>query len=99
MGIENLAKLLRSGGMLYLSTPIVRERIEFNVNWVKNPINILSAANSAGLLPHELIVLNQQGIHMIIFPPTEPKLYSLAKEHYALGKFFFEKTGLGQVIC
>ena len=90
-GIENLSKLLLPGGMLYLSTPIGRERVEFNANWVFDPHTILSAASSTGLRLDELTVLDQQGGRETFLRPSAEKLASLAKEHYRLGVFHFVK--------
>ena len=41
-GFESLAMMLRSGGRLYLSVPIGRERVEFNAHRVFNPATILN---------------------------------------------------------
>ncbi|MEK9816023.1 MAG: DUF268 domain-containing protein [Methylotenera sp.] len=90
-GIENLSKLLRPSGILYLSTPIGRERVEFNANWVFSPRTILDAANSVGLRLDELTILDQQGGHETVNDPTRERLDALAKEHYRLGIFHFIK--------
>ena len=90
-GIENLSKFLVSGGHLYLSTPIGRERVEFNANWVFNPSTILDVASSVGLTLYELTVLDQQGGRETVPSPTKQKLDALAKEHYRLGIFQFIK--------
>jgi hypothetical protein len=92
-GIENLSKLLRPSGKLYLSTPIGRERVEFNANWVFDPGTILDAANSVGLRLDELTVLDQQGGRENILNPSTQELNALAKQHYRLGIFHFTKEG------
>jgi len=90
-GIENLSKLLLSGGRRYHSTPIGSERVEFNANWVFDPNNILGIANAAGLRLDELTVLDQQGGHETVQRPSAEKLNAPAKEHDRLGIFHFLK--------
>lgn len=90
-GIENLSKLLKPSGRLYLSTPIGFERVEFNANWVFDPNTILSVANAAGLRLDELTVLDQQGGYDTVLRPSAEQLNALAKEHYRLGIFHFLK--------
>ena len=46
-GIANMALLLSPGGVFYLSTPIGRERVEFNANWVFDPNTIILIASNA----------------------------------------------------
>lgn len=48
-GLANLASLLRPRGRLYLATPMGRERVDFNANWVFAPRTILSCAEQQGL--------------------------------------------------
>lgn len=93
LGIENLSKLLILGGRLYLSTPIGRERVEFNANWVFDPNTIIRIANKVGLRIDELTVLDQQGGREHVLNPDERKLSQLSKEHYRLGIFHFVKIG------
>jgi hypothetical protein len=90
-GIENLSKLLFPGGRLYLATPIGRERVEFNANWVFNPNTILSAANEVGLILRELIVLDHSGVCAIVIEPNANDLHRFAGENYKLGIFHFDK--------
>jgi hypothetical protein len=90
-GIANLSKLLKPYGRLYLSTPIGKERVEFNANWVFDPRTIVRVANMAGLCLDELIVLDQQGGHETFLNPVEETLVQLSKEHYRLGVFYFVK--------
>jgi len=48
-GLANLAALLQPNGRLYLATPLGRERVEFNANWVFAPDTILTCAEQQGL--------------------------------------------------
>lgn len=93
-GIENLSKLLKPGGRLYLSTPIGIERVEFNANWVFNPNTILNVANGVGLQLEQLVVLDQQGGQELIINPTEQNLNTLSEEDYLLGIFYFIKVSI-----
>ena len=92
-GIANLAKLLRPLGRLYLSTPIGRERVEFNANWVFHPQTIVDSAAARGMRLDELIVLDAQGGSEIFLNPSFEDLHLLGEEHYRLGIFFFTKLG------
>jgi hypothetical protein len=91
LGIDNLSKLLKPGGRLYLSTPIGKERVEFNANWVFSPMTILNIARNAGLQLIELTVLDQQGGHEDVADLTASKMDELANQHYRLGIFQFVK--------
>jgi len=48
-GLTNLTSLLKPGGRFYLSTPMGRERVEFNANWVFSPFTIFNIANTLNL--------------------------------------------------
>lgn len=89
-GIENMAKLLRRGGTFYLSTPIGKERVEFNANWVFDPRTILNAARSVGMELKELTIFNpRSGLQGSSF--DQSTLLSLSQKHYNLGIFTFSK--------
>lgn len=90
-GIANLSKLLKPSGRLYLSTPIEKERVEFNANWVFDPRTIVRAANEVELSLEELTVLDQQGGRKTLLNPGEETLAQLSREHYRLGIFHFLK--------
>ena len=90
-GIINMAQLLQPGGTFYLSTPIGQERVEFNANWVFNPLNIVPCAEGAGLILQKLIVITTAN------GPQEAStdaaaLADLATQRYQLGLFIFKKT-------
>jgi len=86
-----MAKLLRKGGTLYLSTPIGKERVEFNANWVFDPRTIVDAAKVAGLLPKALTIFNtKRGLNESSF--DDSSLQSLAEQPYNLGIFIFTKN-------
>jgi hypothetical protein len=90
-GIANMARLLRNGGYLYLSTPIGQERVEFNANWVFDPRRIIRCAEMSGLVIKKLVVIAPSGV------PKESALDeaaidSLASIDYQLGIFTFYKA-------
>ena len=92
-GIANMAQLLQPSGTFYLSTPIGRERVEFNANWVFDPRSILRCAEAEGMTLKKLI---------LITPASGPQesaidaiaLAALAMQRYQLGLFIFTKKSL-----
>lgn len=95
-GIKNLARLLKPGGRCYLSTPIGRQRVEFNANWVFAPTTIISAAMKHGLILENLTVLDQQGGQKILDYPDAAALEPLNMSSYHLGIFTFTKRMSGE---
>jgi hypothetical protein len=89
-GIANMASLLSTGGVFYLSTPIGRERVEFNANWVFNPNTIISVASSHGLTLSALYVVS--GGHIEKREANTDNLKALGGESYNLGLFIFCKN-------
>jgi hypothetical protein len=90
LGITSMAYLLQECGILYLSTPIGQERVEFNANWVFDPRNIVSCAEHCGLTLEKLIIISSDS------EPSEHKIDSdslglLAQKSYSLGLFIFKK--------
>lgn len=91
IGIENMAKLLRSGGYFYLSTPIGKQRVEFNANWVFDPRTILNIAKENRLELKKLTIYNHiDGVYEIDINDTN--ISKLSKQHYNLGIFTFIKS-------
>lgn len=89
-GIANMAKLLKPGGRFYLSTPIGRERVEFNANRVFDPRTIIRCAESSGLELQQLTVIDTGGSVRQV-QPNEVTLPELAQSRYNLGIFVFVK--------
>lgn len=91
-GPANLASLLRPGGRLYLSTPIGRERVEFNANWVFYPRTILELADVQGLRLERLAVVSTATVlREIDEAERSAPLVALAGQPYNLGIFVFTK--------
>lgn len=94
LGLQNMIKLLRPGGVFYLSTPIGRERVEFNANWVFDPRTIVGIATKAGSSLKALTIFSEgDGVREIV--PTESALAELADQHYNLGMFTFIRPAEG----
>lgn len=89
-GIQNMALLLKQGGKLYLSTPIGRERVEFNANYVFAPQTIINIALEHALEVDRLTVIYPGG-NVTEADLTNQELLGLAKQRYALGVFEFRK--------
>jgi hypothetical protein len=87
-GMANLARLLKVGGRLYLSTPIGRERVEFNANRVFDPRTIIQCAEECGLCLHELTAIGEEGTIDSV-RVSERSLSQLALARYCLGLFVF----------
>lgn len=90
-GFINMAALLKPGGTFYLSTPIGRERVEFNANWVFDPRTILRLAKSNHLTLIGLTVFSPvKGVCEAII--DEAALENLAFCSYQLGIFVLMKS-------
>ena len=90
-GIENMAQLLKINGVFYLSTPVGRERVEFNANRVFDPRSIVRCALINGLTLQELLVIDSSG-HVSKKIPTEQSLLEMSLCNYQLGIFTFVKN-------
>lgn len=90
-GIANMALLLTRGGTFYLSTPIGRERVEFNANRVFDPRNIIRLAESHGLQLQQLTVIGDGGDAREV-QVTAETMRAIAETTYNLGIFVFSKV-------
>lgn len=90
-GIANMASLLQPGGTFYLSTPIGRERVEFNANRVFDPRSIIRLVESHGLILHQLTVIEGGGVVREV-QATPEALQDLGDATYNLGLFVFTKA-------
>jgi hypothetical protein len=89
-GIANMALLLKPGASFYLSTPIGRERVEFNANRVFDPRSIVKLVEGHGLVLERLTVIGSGGVARKL-QATPESLQALAEETYNLGIFVFTK--------
>ncbi len=89
-GLANMASLLRSGGVFYLSVPIGREKVEFNANRVFDPRSIVRLAEANGLEIQRLTVISNGCVTKEVLA-TPDELQALADVNYKLGVFVFTK--------
>jgi SAM-dependent methyltransferase len=89
-GFRNMARLLRKGGVFYLSVPIGTSRVEFNGQRVLEPQAIIRLAVENSLELGELTLIRQGG-RLEVLVPEEARLSDLARQRYALGLFTFAK--------
>lgn len=89
-GFANMVRLLRPGGVFYLSVPIGRERVEFNANRVFCPNSVVKLAEMNGLTFRRLTAIADGAALKDIQVPSE-EFKALAERNYNLGIFVFTK--------
>lgn len=90
-GLRNMAEIVASGGMLYLSVPIGQERVEFNAHRIFDPVALVTLAQSFGLQLVDLVWVDGGKLHQSN-SQFDMELESLRKRRYALGIFTFLKS-------
>lgn len=90
MGLITMLKILRNGGVFYLSVPIGRERVEFNAHRIFNPLSLVKLAESNGL---KLIAFATIGPDRKLVSSSNPlrDIPGFVTLNYALGLFTFIK--------
>lgn len=89
-GLANMAGLLVSGGIFYLSVPVGRQLVEFNANWVFDPRTIIDRAADYRLgLTALTVFCPREGLRRVA--TNEESLSELARSRYRLGIFEFIK--------
>lgn len=84
-GIKNQAALLKPQGILYLSTPMGRERVEFNANWIFSPSTIIETAKYYGLNLNKLEIYQKENCFVEYEPKDwEKVLGDIESESYCL---------------
>jgi hypothetical protein len=92
-GLENLARLLHPGGVLYLSTPVGRERVEFNANRVFDPTALVRAAEGSGLRLDKLAsCTGQSGVTEVSAETFERVMSEWGRDQYRLAIMKFTKS-------
>jgi Caenorhabditis protein of unknown function, DUF268 len=89
-GICNMARILRSGGIFYLSVPVGAERVEFNAQHVFDPKTIVNVAEKNQLLLHEFSLFSTAS-GLVEMDTTLEDLTAIGKNRYGLGIFTFIK--------
>ncbi len=90
VGLGNIVKILRQGGLFYLSVPIGQERVEFNAHRIFNPRSLIQLAATNGLLLREFAWIGSSRTLIQSFNP-EQDMDELGKLRYTLGIFTFIK--------
>jgi hypothetical protein len=92
-GLAHLAQLLQPGGILYLSTPVGRERVEFNANRVFDPSALLREAELQGLHLVKLVSWSESdGITEVERDSIASSIGRWRHEHYRLAIMQFVKA-------
>lgn len=89
-GLANMARMLRSGGVFYLSVPIGKERVEFNAHRVFDPLKLVSLASENSLLLSAFAWIEPNQALVQSGGPGRD-MEKLNKANYALGIFTFVK--------
>lgn len=89
-GLSNMAKILRSGGVFYLSLPIGEERVEFNAHRVVAPSALVRLAAQNDLVLQELSWM-EPGQSLVLSKNIPHDLSELDHRSYTLGIFTFIK--------
>jgi len=89
-GLRNMAKVLKSGGCFYLSSPIGQARVEFNGQRIFNPSELVQLASEFGLVLNAFASV-QLGAELKEASDAESEIKALEKVRYALGIFTFIK--------
>ena len=88
--LVSMARLLKKGGIFYLSVPIGMDRVEFNAHRIFDPRVIVNLAMNNSLRLSALTVI-RQGSVVEALALDEARLPDLASQRYALGIFTFVK--------
>lgn len=91
LGLANMSRLLKTGGILYLSVPIGEDCVEFNAQRIIKLRSLLIMAKACGLRPSHLTVILPSGVikeHEI----DDSKANDVASVPPSLGIFIFTKT-------
>ena len=90
-GLASIVRLLKRGGVFYLSVPIGIERVEFNSHRVIDPGKLVDLARSNSLRLTALTVIHAGG-NVVEHVPPDSGLAELGRLPYSLGIFAFEKV-------
>jgi hypothetical protein len=85
-GLANLSKLVRVGGVLYLSVPIGKGRIEFNAQRIFSAASVIDAATELGLSLQSFSLIDDSGEFQ-----ENADLALADKQSFGCGCFMFSK--------
>lgn len=89
-GLASLSRILQSGGRLYLSTPVGKEKIFFNAHRVFVPSDLIEHAKQNGLTLDGLSWISKGRVHTSVNPDDD--IAALGRQEYSLGIFEFSKV-------
>lgn len=89
-GLRSMVKMLRSGGVFYLSVPVGIERVEFNAHHIFDPCKLVQLAAANGLQLRKLAWIGESH-ELIQSVNLEQDMNGLGKLRYVLGIFAFIK--------
>ncbi len=90
LGLANLASLVRTNGVFYLSVPVGVERVEFNAHRISDPRTVVNLAKANALMLAALSAVYPDGT-VVDIGMDESRHAELAQCRYALGIFTFIK--------
>ena len=91
-GFKNISSLVKTDGILYFSTPIGKEIIEFNANRIFDPNTILDLAKDNGFEVIKMLTISDGfNIKTIDLNDFENEIEFLSNQRYNLGIFTFKK--------
>lgn len=92
-GLSNLASLLKPDGRLYLSTPMGRERVEFNANWVFSPYTIFKIMDDLHLKIERIDLIDPKyGVCEYPINELDSLMKKISLENYNLVIMEFKKS-------
>ncbi len=91
--IANMAALLETDGILYLSVPVGRERVMFNSHRIFDPRTVIRHCERYGLALTEFIVIGAKGGIESHLPADEATMANATVLGQSLGLFLFRKSG------
>lgn len=89
-GLANMTKIIRPGGLFYLSVPIGKERVEFNAHRIFSPHSLVNLAAENNLVLKEFSWIGSS-LTLVQSSQPEQDMDELGKQRYALGIFTFVK--------
>jgi len=90
LGISNMARLLKPGGIFYLSVPIGKERVEFNAHRIFSPQSLRDEVTDLGFELQEFSWVDSANI----LSQSKDISFDMSKleiQSYNLGIFIFKK--------